>query len=267
MPTLFNAKVFENKAFFCYTQCVNTGRIVMATLQNFKRNVRSYAAYGLASGLTTIFGLGLGSCGKGEEPSPVKPVDPVTQYKVDSVDVKMNIIANIGMSTFTDNGFLNEDKTISYGLGSRVYSAGNDKVSTGASGYDNIKFKVSYNKDNITSGTNSVKGGEYYVAAKRPKDPILTYTSAVAGGILKTDVVTDEVNKRKIVNRIKAINIFVQEASGIRIQGSKFADNDAYLKYIENCASAKSTEVYSRSNVMDLDPKSKTYEVIQPGSN
>lgn len=227
----------------------------MTTFQDFKRNARSYAAIGMA-GLVS-FACG----GKGEEPTPVEPADKFT--RVDQ-DVKMNVIVNPSNSVFTDNGILNEDNSVSYGLGTRVYGVDNSRVATGTSSADNIKFSITVNKDNISAGSNSVKGGEYWLAAINAGVPVITYKSDTPGGDLKIVKTLDVDKKIEFYNHVKEVNLLVQEKSGIRIQGSKFTDNATYLKYIANCATEKSSKVFAQSNVMDVEAKAASFSILNP---
>lgn len=247
----FLSKSFEKKDIFCYTICVNTGRNVMAQ-------------FSFRQGLVTFFGamtVGLASCDTKGGPTPnpggnggTKP----TEYKIDSVASKLDIIADIGNSAFTDNGISDDAGNVYYGLGSRVNSKNSDKVSTGVSGYDNIKFNVKYNRENMGVGTNSVKNGEYYVRSQKSDEPILSYEPAEKSGYFKTITEIDEENKRKVVKVIKQINVFVKEASGIRIMGSRFANDEVYKKYLDNCASTKSTAIYSSMNRLDVNATSQS---------
>lgn len=219
------------------------------------------AQFSFRQALVTTIGamtFGLASCDKGDPINPSGGGTKPTEYKIDSVASKLDVIADIGNSAFTDNGISDEAGNVYYGLGSRVNSKNSDKVSTGVSGYDNIKFNVKYNRGNMGVGTNSVKNGEYYVRSQNSDEPIISYEPAEKGGYFKTITEIDEENKRKVVKVIKQINVFVKEASGIRIMGSRFTNDDVYNKYLDNCASTKSTAIYSSMNRLDVNATSKS---------
>ena len=246
--------------FLCYNRCVNTGRILMAN--QFMRYARAAVFPVLALGGSSLFS----SCGSTKDDPTPKPVDP-SQYKEVHVNVVQNITMNRSNSNFQGTAFYNEDKSIGNGLDAVAYSTDNSRVSTTtwSANSENIRFTVNFKKENITQGNLSVKDGEYYLAAKAPQDPIIVYNS-VDNADLKVVQDINTVEKIKTFKHVKQINLYAPGAidGGIRIRGSQFANNEAYLKYIENCADTQSTKGFASRRYLDILPSANPSYAIIP---
>lgn len=258
-------KLFENKAFFCYTRCVNTRRNVMTTLIGdffynaglaIKRKAYRYTALGLVG----MLGFSQLSCDKGEPITPGdggEPTQPVA--KVDSVDSILKVYST-GTSAVMGDAIIQDGKTY-YGFNARI-SDNESKITTGRSGYDNIKYKVKYFRENMKKGTNSIPGGEYYIAADNAKNPIISYEPA-QGKYLKNISVTN--GNQTTIHRIIRADIFVEGKEGMRIMAYKAKDDAEFSEFLDNATSPESAEMCAKRNILDLDAtKKSTLSIISP---
>lgn len=211
-----------------------------------------------------ITGIVFACASKKDNPDPVTPIE---QYK----DVHVNVILNINMdranSNFLGTAFYNEDKSIGHGLDVFANSTDKSKVSTTTWSADgpNTPFTVSVHTDNITYGNQSVKGGEYYVAAINDSNPIITYNS-----VEKSDFkVAQEINTAQKINlfkHIKKVNLYAPLAmnGGIRIMGSQHVDNEAFLKYIANCADTQSVNGFASRRYLSIETSQNSSFTVIP---
>lgn len=210
------------------------------------------AQFSFRQALVTIIGamtFGLASCDKGDpinpsgggtKPDPVAKADTIKNYVLD-------IYAGESAS-FLGESIL--DGQIRYrGLNASVSDQSNSKVSTGASGYDNIKYKVRYFRDNLEKGTGSNIGGEYYIAAKNAKNPILEYEPAT-GKYLKVVSIAD--GNHTTVYEIAKTRIFAENKKGIRIMGSKYQNDTEFNSALDNISSPESSKICAESNFLDV---------------
>lgn len=252
----FLSKSFEKKDIFCYTECVNTGRNVMA------HGLKKFIGY-------TAF-VGLMACGeKKEAPTPITPVD---QYKEVHVNVIQNVTMNRSDSNFKKTAITNEDNSTAYGLDAVAYGTDNSRISTTtwSANSDNIPFTVNVHKENITYGNNSVKGGEYWLASNKPTEPVISFNGKKEENSISDLAVAQEINtaeKIKIFKHVKQINLYAPGAidGGIRITGSLYADNETYLKYIANCADTQNAKTFASRRYLRVvagQNTSSSYTVI-----
>ncbi|MBA4853771.1 hypothetical protein [Emticicia sp. BO119] len=245
----FLSKSFEKQDIFCYTLRVNTGRNVMAQ-------------FSFRQGLVTLFGamtFGLASCDKGD---PINPsggnTNPDPIAKVDTVDSILQVYPNASSAVMGES--ITKDGKRYFGFNARISEDVNDtKVTTGASGYDNMKYKVKYFRENMKKGAKSTPGGEYYIAADSTQKPVMSYEPA-DGKYFKIVPVT--VGNQTTYHRIKRADVFVESKDGLRIMGSTITDDAAFNDRLDNVASQQSAELSAKLNVLDLNATSKSKLVV-----